>query len=152
MTGTEGYGLILALAVGAVALLFVGWNWAEHRQPIPLVADDDVAYFYRQKFRRHVVAGIMMVLAALIFVGSRTDHRLHGRPNVVFVVVWMAVFGLVLLLLVLASVDWLATRRFARRTRSAIVREGMELLKEEMRQRAREANPKLGSGNGALGE
>jgi hypothetical protein len=48
----------------------------------------------------------------------------------------VGVFGLVVLLLVLAMVDWSATRRYETRHREAIAREGLEILRDEMRRRA----------------
>ena len=139
MTATALYGMVLAAGVLAVALALIVWHRVEARAPLPLLSKEDEVHFARQGVRRRVVAGVMLVLSALIFVGSRMDHRRNGGPNPVFIVVWLVVFGLVLVLLVLAGVDWLATRRFARRSRGTIVREGMALLREEMMERARAA-------------
>jgi O-antigen/teichoic acid export membrane protein len=92
----------------------------------------------------------MTALGLLILVGSQTSHKVGARPNPVFIAVWLIVTGLVVVLLVLAALDWQATRRYARRHRSAIVREGMELLKEEMRRRS--APPPDGNGRARGGQ
>ena len=150
MTSTELYGLVLAVGVFAVAVALAGWHWVELRKPAPIGSEADALHFARQNARRCAVAGIKMVLVPLLFVGSRTGHRLNGRPNAVFIAVWLVVFTLVTALLILAGIDWLATRQFARRTRSAIVREGMELLGEEMKARARQASKKREDGDGSM--
>ena len=61
------------------------------------------------------------------------EPRLPAGPNPNFIETWIGVFILVMVLLVLAMVDWLATRSYAARHRRAIVREGLEILREEMR-------------------
>lgn len=131
------YGLVLAGGVLAVAFLLVGRQWAEHRQAASVESDEDVAHFRRQSLRRSTVSGIMVVLALLILIGTRTPHRLADRPNPVFLLTWLVAFALVILLLVLAGADWLATRNYALRQRRAIVREGIEILREELERRAR---------------
>ena len=137
MTATALYGMVLAAGVLAVALALIVWHRVEARAPHPHHSEEDEVHFARQGVRRRFVTGVMLALSTLIFVGSLTDHRRLGGPNPVFIFVWLVVFGLVLVLLALAGVDWLATRRFARRSRGRIVREGMELLREEMKERAR---------------
>jgi len=92
LTSTELYGLLLAVGVFAVAVALAGWHWAELRKPVPIGSEADALHFARQNARRCAVAGIMMVLAPLLFVGSRADHRLNGRPNAVFIAVWLVLF------------------------------------------------------------
>lgn len=145
MSATELYGLLLAVGVLAVALALGGWHWADLRRPSASGSDDEAAHRAFQTTRRWAMSGVMALLAALIFVGSRTGHRVGDRPNPVFIGVWLAVSALVVLLLILAAVDWLSIRRLARRQRSEIVREGMELLKQELRERA--ARPSNGRAN-----
>lgn len=134
---TSFYGSWLALGLIAVVALLLGWQWAErrHRGTIDL-SDDDRIHFRRQDVRRWIVAGALTLLAVGIHFGSRLPYKRNGRPNLAFVEVWLAVFALIFFLIGLALADWLATRAYARRHRTAIVREGMEILREEMRLRA----------------
>jgi hypothetical protein len=138
---TEFYGQILALGMVVVVVGLLAWQMLDIRRREPDLSEEDRYHFRRQDVRRGVVAVVMLALAAGIYLGSHTPHRLHGRPNPLYLEIWVVVFGLLILLLALALIDWLATRRYARRHRSAIVREGLSILREEMRLRlARPAN------------
>jgi hypothetical protein len=133
---TELYGMVLSLGVAAVALALLAWQWAESRSRASDVFDEDPIYFARQDVRRWVVVGVLLLLAGGVFAGSRMEPRLPAGPNPNFIETWIGVFILVIVLLVLAMVDWLATRSYATRHRRAIVREGLEILREEIRLRA----------------
>jgi hypothetical protein len=136
LSSFELYGLALAASVIGVTLLLGGWDWVERRRLWPNPSDEDAAYFASRDVRRRIVAAIMVLMAGLVLVGSRTPHELEGRPNPLFVWVWVAAIVLVIPLLALAMVDWLAVRRHARRHRNAILREGMKLLEDELKRRA----------------
>ena len=138
MPGIEVSSAALAIGLACVAGLLLLWQWLEGRRRGADLSDDDAAHFARQSWRRGIVAGVMVLLAVGVFVGSRLDPRdAVGRPNVRYLQTWLGVFLLVFILFVLAVADWLATRRYARRQRYAIVREGLEILKDEMRLRLR---------------
>ena len=136
MSPFELYGLVLSGSVVAVALVLLGWHRAERRREGWTASDADLAHFARQDRLRRVVAAVMIVLAGLILVGSRTPHQIGRRPNPLFIIVWLTTFALVLALLVLAFLDWVSIRRYARRQRGAIVRESLDLLKDELRRHA----------------
>ena len=136
MSPTSYYGSWLALGLIAVVALLLGWQWAERRHRGSDLSDDDRIHFRRQDVRRWVVAGALTLLAIGIHFGSRLPYKRDGRPNFTFVEVWLAVFVLIFILMGLALDDWLATRAYARRHRTAIVREGMEILRKEIRLRA----------------
>jgi hypothetical protein len=53
-------------------------------------------------------------------------------------VVWLVVLSLIILMLILALVDWYATRAYGRRRRKALFREQIEELREELHRRAAE--------------
>ena len=128
--------LVLSVGVAAVALMLVFWQVAERSQRPDDLSDEDHAHFRSLDRRRMLVAGIMVMLAAGVFLGSRIEPGTRGHPNRWFLVVWLAVFWLVLCLATLALIDWAATRRYARRHRRLILREGLEILREELRIRA----------------
>lgn len=134
MSETRFYGLLLSLGVSAVAFALLGWQWVEHRRRGP-GQPDDAAHFARQNVRRGFVAVVLLLLAAGVFLGSRMEPHLKGKPNLRYLQTWLGVCGLILLVLLLALRDWFATRSYALRKRSAIVREGLEILREEIRLR-----------------
>jgi hypothetical protein len=62
-------------------------------------------------------------------------------------VIWLSAFALILGLLLLAMLDWLATRLYARRHLQQLARERLELLREEQRHHApRDDGSRNGSG------
>jgi Flp pilus assembly protein TadB len=136
VTPTELYSLILAVGVAVVAFALIGWQWVEHRQRTEKLSDEDHFHFASQEVRRGVVAGVMLLLSVGIFFGSRLEPRRNGRPNVWFIECWLAVGALLIVLLALALVDWVATRRYASRLRRAILREGLKIISDEVRLRA----------------
>jgi hypothetical protein len=129
VNSTESSGLALSLGLAATGLGLLLWQWAESRRRSHELSAEDVSHFARQDVRRWVVAGLMVMLSAGVYLGSRMPPRLNGNPNVRFLEVWLWVILLVLVLLVLALVDWLATRRYARRHRVALLREGLDILR-----------------------
>lgn len=139
MSATSYYGLWLALGLAAVAVALVAWQFADRRHRGDSPSEADRAHFRGQDARRWIVAGAVTLLAAGVYLGSHLPYRRDGRPNLAFLETWLAVFLLILLLIVLAFLDWLATRRFARRHRGAIVREGMEIIRDEIRARQAQA-------------
>jgi hypothetical protein len=68
------------------------------------------------------------------------EPRIAGQANLRFVALWLAVLGLIFVLLVLAFVDLMATRSYARRHRRGIARERLEFLVEQLRNRANHAS------------
>ena len=153
MSSTEVSSAVLSIGVAGVALLLWAWQRWERNRREALSLPEDVKHFRRQDARRTIVAAIMAVLATGIYVGSRIATRVDGRPNLLFVWIWIGIFCLVLMLLVLAMIDWVATRRYAIRHRSAMLQQGIELRKEELRARAaRSAEARdMGNRNGHLG-
>lgn len=135
MPTADDSSLILSVAVSTVSTLLLVWLWLDRRNREAQLSKDDELHFSLQDTRRTVVAGIMFVLAAGLYAGARIDPRINGQPNVRFVELWLGIAMLVVLLLVLAMFDWVATQRYARRHRRAIVREGLEILRDEMRLR-----------------
>ena len=133
MNPTEFYSLAHSVGILIVALALSGWQWAEHTARPTGLSPEDALHFARLDRRRQLVAVILVVLAAGIFVGSRLDYRANDRPNPWFLATWLTVFWLLLILTVFAVADWLATRRYARRHRRAMAKEGLEILRDEMR-------------------
>ena len=108
------------------------------RDPEPTPADDQ--HFRRQDQRRAFGSAVMFVLAVALVAGSRLPHLVAGRSNPPFLFVWLGVFLLVFVLLMLALIDLLATRRYARRHRHAMLRERLNLFRKG-------TQPRLGHGD-----
>jgi hypothetical protein len=130
-------GLLVALAVGGVAVLLTAWQLVERSHRETGMEPEDARYFSGQDRRRAWVALVLILLAAGIYSGSHTEHVVNRRPNPTFLAVWIGVFGLVLTMIALALGDWLATRRYGLRHRKAMIREGLEILRDEMAYRMR---------------
>jgi uncharacterized Tic20 family protein len=143
---TELYGSILSLGVAVVAVLLIVWQVIERRRRTVDPGSEDGLHFARQELRRAIVALVMLFASLGLFLGTRISPQVGGKPNLYFVEIWLVVFGLVIVLLILALVDWAATQRYARRHRQAIVKEGLDILRQEMIRRSA-----LGS-NGDTGE
>ena len=135
MPSKEISSFILSLGVFFVAMALLVWQRMDrlHRDLSPSVEDD--TYFRRQDRRRGCVVGVMILLAAGIYSGSRMDHLVNDRPNVWFLGLWMGVFWLVIILSFTALIDWIATRQFAHRHRRKIIREGLSILREDIKTR-----------------
>ena len=101
--------------------------------------DIDRKHFFHQDLRRALgILFLMVLLAAGVYVGSRLPTRIiespsEAHPNRLFLAVSMAVFASIILLLGLAVVDWISTRRYARRLRLAMNQERIEILRETFR-------------------
>jgi hypothetical protein len=161
--------IILAFAVATIAaLLAVRLRWECQTRDDELDPADR-KHFVLQDLRRGFGIALMALLAVGIYVGSRlptfvvepVSPRLPGvavtaagalvqsaletHPNRRFLAVWMGVFASVVVLLGLAMLDWISTRRYAVRHRREMNRQRLELLRETIRHsRARED----GLGNG----
>jgi len=135
VSSRELSSLILSLGVSVVAAGLLVWHRVDLSKREVDLCPEDATYFWRQDVRRVFVVILLILLAIGIYFGSRIDHRLNGKPNPRFLVTWLAVFWLVIILTVTAMIDWLATRRYARRHRKELVREGLLILRDEMKAR-----------------
>ncbi len=74
----------------------------------------------------------MLVLAAGLYFGSRIPPQVAGRANMLFVQAWIAITGLIIVMLGLALLDWIATRMYARRQRRILASERRRILRETL--------------------
>ena len=149
--------LALSLFIASVASLLGLHLWWERRtRDDGLPAMDQKHYLY-QDLRRGLGIALMVSLAAGVYVGARMSPfvveprdpglrtsadlaagaviqaALETHPNRRFVAVWLGIFGSTVLLLGLAMMDWIATRRYARRHRQAIHQERLKIFRETLR-------------------
>jgi hypothetical protein len=125
--------LFLSLGVTVVAALLFVLVWNDRGRRDSDLSPEDTEHFARQDVRRVVGTLVMLMLAAAIYFGSRIPPRQAQGANPLFVQIWLGAFLLIFFLLILSFMDWQATRLYARRHRQAIVRERIELLKEELK-------------------
>jgi hypothetical protein len=138
-TATASLAVSVGVAAAAALLAFLLWRDRSRRGKD--LDDADVAHFAQQDLRRAAGVIVMLLLSAGIYFGSRIPPQLApGRANPWFVQLWLAVFLLIFFLLGLGILDWMATHLYARRHRQAILRERMELLRDELQQRAYPTN------------
>ncbi len=128
-------GLLLAAFVILIAALLAYRQWSDRRRRDVDLPEDEAAYFVRQDVRRWLGAFVMLLLALGLAVGSRIPHIVGTKANALFVRVWLGVFALIFALLLLALLDWFATRRYASRHRRAMLRERDETLRDVMHPR-----------------
>lgn len=138
------WSLTLAIVVVAVAAILGLSVWWDRRTRKPGLFLNDYRHFVLQDIRRIVGIICLALLAPGLYFGSRVpvfvaepvppgqpapaQAVLH--PNRVFLGIWLSVFVLVAVLLALALIDWVATRRYARRQRSAMSVERLDILRE----------------------
>jgi hypothetical protein len=156
-TNAEAWtSLVLALAIGGIAILLGILQWWEHWSRGPGLTDSERRYFVLQDIRRAIGIVLLCLLAPAIYVGSRLPTRVTEpaqpgvtaadpidgdripsasavHPNRLFLAVWLAVFSVVAVVLGLALIDWISTRRYARRQRQALIQEKVDLLRETHR-------------------
>jgi hypothetical protein len=148
--------LALSAVIVLCALLLGIRQWWEHRTRDTGLAEPERTYFFRQDFRRAVGIILMGMLALGVYVGSRlptfvteprppAEHSVDPavgaaippavgvHPSRRFLAVWLAVFAIIVLLLGLAMIDWISTRRYARRQRRAMSLERLDILRETFR-------------------
>lgn len=158
--------LTLSVAVGTVALLLGLRLLSERRNRTDELSVADRKHFLIQDLRRGLGIMLMAFLAVGVYAGSRLPtfvdeagkadvkagagadaaHVVRdAHPNNVFLAVWLGVFTSVVLLLGLALIDWISTRRYAQRHRREMNRERIDILRETLRH-VEPADDGLGNG------
>jgi hypothetical protein len=134
VSALETYGLILAAGVFVVTLVLIRGHWSELSGPVRGDSPVEIAHYRHQSARRRLMSTLMISQAVLILLGSTVRHEVDGRPNPLFILIWLTVCVLVVVLLVLAAIDWLMIQKFARWMRVEIVRGGVEALKAGLKE------------------
>ena len=142
--------LVLSSFVILVGGLLAWKEWSDRRSRSLEQTPEDARHFGHQDTRRTMGIVVMGLLAIGLVVGSRTPSRLGNQANPQFLSIWLGVFLLIFFLLLLAMIDWLALRLFARRHRNQILQERLELIKEEQRRKKALKGEGNGHGEGPL--
>ncbi len=123
-------GLVLAAAA------FLGWRqWRDVQSRPPALSPRDEGHFARQDLRRLLGTIILVLIAAALAVGAWIPDRVGGQVNKTFVNLWAGVALMMVVLLVLALLDWISTRVYARRQRRRLTDEGLAIVEDELRAR-----------------
>ncbi len=146
----DSASLIVSTVVLLVAAL-LGWSeWRERRRRDSDLPEQDLGHFASQDARRAFGIVVLVLLAVGVIYGSRLPPRLDNRANPRFVGLWLGVFLLIFVLLALAFRDWVALRRYAIRHRGQILRERIEILRDEARRQRESHEDDNGHGDGPL--
>jgi hypothetical protein len=122
------------LGILLVAVFLVLWQWFDRRSRDPHSSPEDRDFFRSQDRRRLFGVGVMTVLAVLLpFLPSSGDPK---ETTLFGALALFLVCGLILVLLALAFLDGLATRRYARRQLSSLAQERAKLMLEAIVGRA----------------
>ncbi len=133
-------GTVLAVAVTSLAVWFAGRQWLERKRRPEGLSAADLAYFRGKDHRRLAGSLVMGMVAAGMAVGLVVDPRRDVEAARVWVAAWSTVLCLLLVLLALASWDWLALQSYARRHRLALRRE-RDVLMNDLARLSRQPPP-----------
>lgn len=154
---TGPVSLVLAALV-LLAAVFLGWRqWRDFRSRPHDLSPRDEGHFARQDVRRVLGTIVLGLIAAALAVGGSLPHVVNGRANQKFVYLWFGVALMMVVLLVLALLDWVSTRLYARRQRRRLTDEGLSIVEAELRvreaiRRARVRGPASDGRAGAEGD
>jgi hypothetical protein len=123
-------GLYLSLGIGLIAVFLGLSQWYEWRARDPDIPAEDRSHFRQQDLRRSAGVVLLILLAIEIWVGSRIPYSIAKKPNPAFVFIWLGVGIELIILLMLAMIDLLSTRRYARRQRRSMILERLRLLRD----------------------
>jgi hypothetical protein len=125
----------LAMAAGiSLIAAFLGLReWYERRARETDLSEADRLHFARQDARRILGVGVIFAIVVILLVSAALEPRIKGKANLVFIELWVVALGLIIVLLVLAMIDWVGTRTYARRQRRQIIRESLAGIRKEAR-------------------
>jgi hypothetical protein len=138
MRFADGNALVspaLTAAVLAVAVLLARRQLAERRGRVQEMTAADRRHFGRQDVRRLTGSAVMALIGLGIAWGSWIDPRGDGWSKRLFLSVWLVVILLVFFLVMLALLDLLSTRLYARRQGRVLIAERREALRAQSRRR-----------------
>ncbi len=128
-------GLVLAALVLAAAA-FLGWRqWRDVRTRPPGLSSADEGHFARQDLRRLLGTIILVLIAAAMAAGAWIPDRIGGQVNQLFIDLWAGIALMMVVLLLLALLDWISTRLYAHRQRKRLTDEGLSIVEAELRAR-----------------
>jgi hypothetical protein len=125
--------LLISSGIVLIAVFLGLRQWYERRARESDLSETDRVYFFRQDVRRGLGVVVMLLLAVGLYIGSRIPPKVGDGANLIFIQVWLAISGLIVVMLVVALFDWIATRVYARRQRRFLASERLRILREAVR-------------------
>ncbi len=121
--------LLITISLGLLVVHLRAWRERDHGG----LTDEDYAFFRWQYFRRFATSGLISVIGLCMLATVGIEDL------AVVSVLWLVVLSLVMGVLVLASLDWSASRHFVRRHLSEHSKLRQQLMEEakEYKERTR---------------
>jgi hypothetical protein len=123
-------GVVLTVTLAALAIVSASRQLAERRGRSRGLSAEDAAYFRGKDHRRLAASAVMLLVVGGMAVGLLVDPRRDPDAARLWVASWSTVLSLLLVLVALATWDWLALHGYARRHRSTLQRERELLLRD----------------------
>jgi hypothetical protein len=130
--------VLISTGITMIAAFLGLRQWYEWRARDAELTDDDRSYFLRQDVRRGLGVAVMLILAAGLYFGSRIPPKVGAQANLTFVRAWLAISGLIIVMLGLALLDWISTRLYARRQHRDLASERRKILRDTFRTKAQD--------------
>jgi hypothetical protein len=130
--------VLISTGITMIAAFLGLRQWYEWRARDAELTDDDRSYFLRQDVRRGLGVAVMLILAAGLYFGSRIPPKVGAQANLTFVRAWLAISGLIIVMLGLALLDWISTRLYARRQHRDLASERRKILRDTLRTKAQD--------------
>jgi hypothetical protein len=127
--------LVLSALVLAAAVFLGIRQWRDVRGRPAMLSPGDEGHFARQDIRRALGTIVLLILAVALALGGRMPPQVNGQANQRFVMLWSGIILLMLVLVVLAGLDWISTRLYWRRHRQKLTDEGLSIMEDEIRAR-----------------
>ncbi len=128
-----------AAGILLVALFLGLWQYFDQKSRVPDLFPDDRVFFAHQDRRRYVGIGVMGLLALLLLLLTSTEVQ---KRYILLAAIGLIVCVLIVVLLVLAFIDGLATRRYARRHGRELAQEHAKLMLDVIRRSAGSGAPR----------
>ena len=122
---------VALVAFGSMMLRWHFQSWAQHKAD-PHLDERDLFHFGRQFRRRLQISGLLVLLGVLIPAGDLLVP--WQRFPRAFVIFWMVLVLIALWIMMLAALDWLSGRVYARKHESALanLRQHQQELEQEV--------------------
>jgi uncharacterized membrane protein YbhN (UPF0104 family) len=124
--------LAAAAILLALSALFAAWLWFQRRGRDEPGSEEDVRYLAGHDRRRFLVAVILAAIGLAMMASTAINPRSGPSAARLWGWTWVGVLALAVSLLVLALVDWVATRAYARIRRLELIEEHRDLLAQAL--------------------
>ena len=141
-------GPLIAAVILAAATILAYRQWADRRRRGVGLSTADARHFAWQDLRRWIGTGFMAALAVGMAIATRLGPPRDRPAARLLARTWAGISALVVVMLILALIDWAATTAYARRHRNALSRQHLADLEAELRRHAGRRNGRTDPRNG----